>query len=63
MEELYGYVFHYNPYEKLWNAIPRDVYNSYFSDRFTDGILKSKDINTLIEILSKGEDFVKSHFT
>ena len=62
MEELYNHVFHYNPYEKLWNAIPRDVYLEYWSNRNVEGVLKSKDINTLIEILSKGEDFVKSHF-
>jgi hypothetical protein len=26
------WVFHYNPYNQLWNAIPRNIYNEYWSN-------------------------------
>ena len=26
MTRIYNYMFHYNPYEELWYAIPRDKY-------------------------------------
>jgi len=50
---LYNYVFHYNAYNKNWAAIPRELYNDYWSDSTKPGILRSKSIDTLIEILHK----------
>lgn len=59
-ENIHNYVFHYNPMTKNWNAIPRDKYQQYWSDSKTPGILKSSSIKTLVELINKGEDFVKS---
>jgi hypothetical protein len=59
-EELYEYVFHFNPYNELWSAIPRDVYQEYFNNSDVDGVLKSKEYTTLIALILKGGTFVKS---
>ena len=59
-EELYEYVFHFNPYNELWSAIPRDVYQEYFNNNDVDGVLKSKEYTTLIALILKGGTFVKS---
>lgn len=50
---LYQYVFHFNHFTELWNAVPRDQYNQYWSDSKTDGVLRSKSIETLVEIIQK----------
>jgi hypothetical protein len=47
------WVFHYNPYNNLWNAIPRDVYNEYWSNSQHHAILKSKHLNTLLDMLHR----------
>jgi hypothetical protein len=63
MENLFDYLFHYNPYANLWNAIPRDRYLEYWSDTARSkkyGVLSSKDINTLIDMISRGDKFIKS---
>ncbi len=53
MNKLYDWVFHYNHFTELWNAIPRDKYNNYWDNDDLDDVLKSKNINTLIEIITK----------
>jgi hypothetical protein len=41
-------------------AIPTAGYASYFADSRNDaGVLKSKDINTLVELICKGNDYIK----
>ena len=60
MENLYDYLLHYSHYDGLWSAIPRDKVNEYWNNRKTEGVLKSKNIKTLIEIITKGDDFIKS---
>jgi hypothetical protein len=59
-EELYEYVFHFNPYNELWSAIPRDVYQQYFNNNEVDGVLKSKELTTLMSLIEKGATFVNS---
>lgn len=59
MENLYDYLLHYNSFDNNWNAIPRDKVNEYWNNRNTEGVLKSKDIKTLIELITKGEEFIK----
>jgi hypothetical protein len=59
MSNLYDYLLHYNHYDGVWNAIPRHLINDYWNDNKTKGVLKSKDIKTLIEIITKGKDFIK----
>ena len=60
MENLYSYVFHYNPYMKLWVAIPTNRYTDYFSGQVVEEVLVSREIETLIELIAKGEEFIKS---
>ena len=60
MENLYDYVFHYNPFKKIWSAIPRDKYNEYWSNEKVDDVISSKKIETLIELIIKGKNFINS---
>ena len=59
MSNLYDYLLHYNHHNGLWNAIPRDKVNEYWNDHNMKGVLKSKDIKTLIELITKGKEFIK----
>ena len=59
-DAIYDYVFHYNPHTCLWSAIPRERYTEYWNNADAEGVLKSKDVDVLVRILSKGEDFVAS---
>ena len=54
-EFMHDWVFHFNPYTELWNAIPRNLYNAYWSNYNIKGILRSKDINTLLDLLHKAK--------
>ena len=58
-EELYSYLFHYNHHTGLWSAIPREKVNEYWNNNKTKGVLKSKDIKTLIELITRGKEFIK----
>jgi hypothetical protein len=49
----YNFVFHYNSYTKLWSTIPRESYNDYWNDTNNVNIIRSSEINTLIDLLSK----------
>ena len=60
MNDLYDWVFHYNKCTELWYAIPRHLYVKYWDNEDVEGVLKSKNISTLLELIDKGEDFVKS---
>ncbi len=59
MENLYSYVFHYNPYMKLWVAIPTNRYTDYFSGQVVEEVLVSREIETLIDLVCKGDEFIK----
>lgn len=54
-ECLHNWMFHFNPYTKLWNAFPREEYSNYFnnSDDPNALILKSTDIKALLDILRR----------
>lgn len=52
---FYNWVFHFNPYTKQWAAIPRDLYNDYWSNYELEGIIRSSKFSTLLEILQKTE--------
>lgn len=52
---LQDWVFHYNDYTKAWAAIPRDLYNEYWSDYSHPKILRSKRVETLIELIHKSK--------
>lgn len=51
MKKLYNYIFHYNPHTEEWNAIPRELTASYWNDRKTKGVIRSKSIDTLIHAI------------
>lgn len=59
-ELVYNYVFHFNPMTEFWYAIPRDNYLEYWSNSNDKKFMKSKEIKTLIELIYKGEKFVKT---
>lgn len=53
-EYLHNWVFHYNPFRKLWHAIPRDKYLGYWTELDeSDYVVKSSDVNTLLDVLHK----------
>jgi predicted RecB family nuclease len=54
-EDLYGWVFHFNPYTQLWNTVRREDYFLLFSgvDKSSDKVLKSSQVNTLVELINK----------
>ena len=54
MNNLYDYIFHYNHYTELWNAIPRDLYTKYWDNDDLNEVLKSKNVDTLVEMITKG---------
>jgi hypothetical protein len=50
---MYNYIFHFNEFTNLWNAIPRDLYNQYWDNNKIDGVLSSSRIEVLIDLISK----------
>ena len=62
MEKLYGYLIHYNPYKKIWSAIPRDFFPAYWSNREVEGVISASKINTLIDIICKKNKEAKSGY-
>ena len=52
MNNLYDYVLHFNPYKKLWFAIPRTQCTSWFADNSNNkGVLKSDKLSKLLKII------------
>lgn len=47
------WVFHFNAYTNLWNAIPRHLYNQYWNDIQLADILRAKHLNVLLDLLHK----------
>ena len=54
-ENLYGWVLAFNPYTELWNAARREDYTLLYTatSKKSDKILRSKDVQTLIELIIK----------
>lgn len=52
-EYLHDWVFHYNIFTHTWAAIPRELYQMYWSDYNVPGVLRSKSMDTLLSLLSK----------
>lgn len=52
-DALYDWLIHYNIYDKLFVAIPREKYNEYCNNYNTEGVFRSKSVNTILEILHK----------
>jgi hypothetical protein len=56
---LYNHVLWFNEYTQLWYAIPRDHQLEFFGLKRHDVAISSKNINVLIELLSKPEQLKK----
>lgn len=54
-------MFHFNYHTGYWNAFARDNYLAYWDgDINAKDVFKSKNILTLIELLTRGEKFIKT---
>jgi len=49
-ERLNNYIFHYNPYSKMWNMIPRDSQVDYWNGKCTD-CKKDESLTALLKKL------------
>lgn len=47
MEPIYDYLFHYNSFERLWWAIPRDEYLNYWNSK-KEKCMSASNIDELI---------------
>ena len=52
MNELYDWLFH-KGLDGNWAAIPRDKVADYFNDYNTDGVIRSKTFDTVIELATR----------
>ena len=52
-ENLYGWLFTFNPYTNTWYAAKREDYMLLFNNLNSDGVLKSSEITTLVTIISR----------
>jgi hypothetical protein len=50
---LEDWVFHFNSFTKDWAAIPRGIYNEYWNNFKHPDVLRSKNLNTLLDLLHK----------
>ena len=55
MEKLQGWVFTYNSYSKVWMCATRENYSLLFNDFTNKKVLRSRNLNTLIELVIKTE--------
>ena len=56
---LYDWVFRFNTMDSCWYATKRDNFNDFYSNIKSDKLLKSKNINTLVEIINKTDGDIK----
>jgi hypothetical protein len=56
---LYNWVFHFNSFTGVWSAIPRDVYHEYWNNSDVNGVIRSKSVETLTEIIKKTKGNIK----
>jgi len=52
---LTDWVFHFNAHTEQWAAIPRETYSEYWNDYKNAGVLRSKNLDTLLELLHKAK--------
>ena len=53
MEELYGWLFTYNPYDKQWLACRNEDFIYVMNDYSSDKAIRSSSKETLIELIIK----------
>jgi hypothetical protein len=50
---LQNWVFHFSPHTNLWSGFHRDNYLSYWNDYNSKHVIRSKDINVIVELIKK----------
>lgn len=50
---MQDWVFHYNIFTKLWNAIPRELYSIYWNDVQLTDVLRAKHLNVLLDLIHR----------
>jgi hypothetical protein len=58
-EFMNDWLFHYNPYTKIWSAFHRQDMVKYFNGEKTSTIIQSNKQSTLVEIITKSEGDLK----
>jgi hypothetical protein len=59
-EQLYNFIFWFNPYENLWYIIDRDTQLAFFSGKREESIFfRSSKVETLVEIITKEGELEK----
>lgn len=53
MNTLYDWVFNFNPYKNIWNAVKREDYKDLFNESASDNVLSSSNIETLTSLIEK----------
>ena len=53
MNNLYQWLFHFNPYKETWFAFKREDYVKFFNGDSSVKTVASKNINTLVELVEK----------
>jgi len=54
LNKLYDYLFHYNPYQKMWYAFRREDHTKFFNGD-KKGSMKNADLDELVTtIMIKG---------
>lgn len=51
MQDVYNWFFHFNVYNNTWAAIPRDLVGQYLNKSKIAGILFSKELDTLVDLI------------
>lgn len=50
---MQDWVFHYNIFTQLWNAIPRELYAIYWNNAELADVLRAKHLNVLLDLIHR----------
>jgi hypothetical protein len=52
---LEDWVFHFNSFTEEWAAVPRETYNEYWNQNDHPDVLRSRNLNSLLDLLHKSK--------
>jgi hypothetical protein len=52
---LEDWVFHFNTFAEEWAAVPRETYSEYWNQYNHQDVLRSRNLNTLLDLLHKSK--------
>ena len=55
MDNLQNWVFTYNTYKKVWEAVQREHFNDLWNNKSSKNVLEHKEIKELINLIIKKE--------